>query len=147
MTTTQTRTNDFHVPTTRAGADPSWDAIATLPHTSHLVRSCTLDHLSSLSHRHGAGKPNYDYRPPVAHLRALRNDGGIGTLVLEEWDYAPGSPFFGLPRSLMVGAKWEEGKEMPPVLVLARLRRTLAASDAFAREGWDWFLHKRVGGV
>ncbi|KAI9450190.1 hypothetical protein BJY52DRAFT_1303877 [Lactarius psammicola] len=145
---------------------PEWDAIATLLHISRLVRSCTLDHLAFLCHRPGNPPPapshdpdsgtrtpsyehEHDYRPLVAHLRALRDDG-IDTLVLEEWDYAPGARFFGLPRSLMgtrARAEMEEeqgqgqgqGQGLPPVLVLARLRHTLAASDAFACEGWDWF--------
>jgi len=118
-----------------------WDAFTTLLHTSPLVRSCTLDHLSSLCrHDH-----DHDYRPLVAHLRALRHNV-IDTLILEEWDYAPGGRFFGLPPSLVgadARAEWEEGQGqghgLPPVLVLAHLRHTLAASDAFAREGWDWF--------
>ncbi|KAH9059211.1 hypothetical protein EDB87DRAFT_1624070 [Lactarius vividus] len=125
---------------------PEWDALATLLHTSRLVRSCTLDHLSFLSHRPSPAPPtaHNDYRPLVAHLCALRDDG-IDTLVLEEWDYAPGARFFGLPRSLAgPGACTKPGEEeedqgLPPVLVLARLRHTLVASDAFAREGWDWF--------
>ena len=160
-------------PTTAHAYQPrpecEWDAIATLLHTSRLVRACTRDHLSSLCHVHvhvplppassSASAPTTkavhkppsgdeddgDYRPLVAHLRALRADDGIDTLVLEEWDYAPGARFFGLPRSLAPRAEWErewEEGEMPPVLVvLARLRHTLAASDAFAREGWDWFPH------
>lgn len=140
-----------------------WDAIATLLHTSRLVRSCTLDHLAFLCHHYGSPSPAPlrgtdsgpvegeppspdTYRPLVAHLRALRDDS-IDTLILEEWDYAPGARFFGLPRSLMgpcAHAEREEGQGgqaqgLPPVLVLARLRHTLAASDAFAREGWDWF--------
>ncbi len=134
-------------------ARPEWDAIATLLHTSRLLRSCTHDHLSFLcvpspapSHPDHGAPPNYDYdfyQPLVAHLRALRDDG-IDTLVLEEWDYAPGARFFGLPRSLVgpcARAEPEDGQGqgLPPVLVLARLRHTLAASDAFAREGWDWF--------
>ena len=115
---------------------PEWDAIATLLHASRLVRSCTLDNLSFLCHR----PPANDYRALIAHLRALRDDG-IDTLVLEEWDYAPGARFFGLPRSLMaVGASCDDGQaQLPPVLVLARMHHTLAASYAFAHEGWDWF--------
>ena len=137
---------------------PEWDAIKTLLHTSRVMRSCTLDHLAFLTHRPSAPPsattptfthtlaPTDDYRPLVAHLRALRDDG-YDALILEEWDYAPGARFFGLPCSL-AGSPWEQEQEqeqeqgtMSPVLVLARLRHTLAASDAFAREGWDWFPH------
>ncbi|KAI9431725.1 hypothetical protein H4582DRAFT_2003799 [Lactarius indigo] len=131
---------------------PEWDALATLLHTSCLVRSCTLDHLAFLTRRPDtdalfpASPHTYDdYRPLIAHLRALRDDG-TDTLVLEEWDYAPGARFFGLPRSLAAPCarskpelESEEDQGLPPVLVLARLRHTLVASDAFAREGWDWF--------
>ncbi|KAH9170115.1 hypothetical protein EDB89DRAFT_2230895 [Lactarius sanguifluus] len=125
---------------------PEWDALATLLHTSRLVRSCALDHLSFLSHRPDTPSPappkaHDGYRPLVAHLRALRRDE-IDMFVLEERDYAPGARFFGLPRSLVgpcACMEPEEDQGLPPVLVLARLRHTLAASDAFAREGWDWF--------
>ncbi|KAH9061816.1 hypothetical protein EDB83DRAFT_2386249 [Lactarius deliciosus] len=124
-----------------------WDALATLLHTSRLVRSCTLDHLSFLSHRPDSPFPapphaHDGYRPLVALLRALRDDE-IDMFVLEERDYAPGARFFGLPRSIVGPCACTEPEEedqgLPPVLVLARLRHTLAASDAFAREGWDWF--------
>ena len=148
----------MHVDDTRRSR-PEWDAITTLLHTSHLVRSCTLGHLAFLFQHPDSRLPapdprafSYAYlRPLVAHLRALRDDG-IDTLVLEEWDYAPGAPFFGLPRSLTSacvparaeleegqGGGGNQGQGLPPVLALARMRHTLAASDAFAREGWDWF--------
>ncbi|KAH9170118.1 hypothetical protein EDB89DRAFT_2244293 [Lactarius sanguifluus] len=119
---------------------PEWDALATLLHTSRLVRSCTLDHLSFLSHRPDTPSPappkaHDGYRPLVAHLHALRRDE-IDIFVLEERDYAPGARFFGLPRSIVdpcACTEPEEDQGLPPVLVLARLRHTLAASDEFAR--------------
>jgi len=119
----------------------AWDDITVLLHISRLVRSCTFDHLAFLcAPRSYEKKDNYDeYALLVTHLQALR-DGGIVSLMLEEWDYAPGARFFGLTRSLAGPYSCEEeANMMPPVLVLARLRLTLAASDLFAVEGWDWF--------
>ncbi|KAI0299121.1 hypothetical protein B0F90DRAFT_634252 [Multifurca ochricompacta] len=147
--------------------DNDWDAIGALLHTCRIVRACALGHLtllfgdiptsssppsfSSKGECRGEGERKVEltkyYKSLVTYLHLLRDRHKIESIILNEWDYAPGARFFETsdpPPSinsiiLLPGPVMGREGELPLAVVLARLHHTLAASEAFAQEGWDWF--------